>query len=110
MKRLEDETEPVAAQACESILIEVPVVDAIQNEPAAVRTVESGDEIEQRRLADAGFADDRHILARVQLERHLAQNLAAIELARKTRDLEQALIPGLATREAQSAFGGISAR
>lgn len=51
---------------------------------AANRRFRAGNQVEQRRFADAGFADDCHIFTGLQLQRDIAQHPAAFELARKT--------------------------
>ena len=63
VKRLEDEAELVAPQARQRILVEPRVVAPVERQPPAVGPVEAGDEVEQRRLADARLADDGDVLA-----------------------------------------------
>ena len=110
MESLEDKAELVAAQAGQRILVEPRVVDAIEYKPAAVRAVESGDEVKQRGLADAGFADDGHILACLQVQRDVPKYAAAAELAGKTFYFKQARNPELVTPASQPSVGGTRAR
>ena len=50
-----------------------------------VRDIETGDQVQQRRLADAGLADDRDVLARLHGERHAVEHAAASRAAEGLR-------------------------
>ena len=88
MEGLEDEAQLVAAQTGQRVFVESRVVAAVEREPPAIGPVESGDQVEQRRLADAGFADDGDVFARLQAQRDVPQDDAAIELAREVFDFK----------------------
>ena len=45
-----------------------------QEDPSRVDRLEAGDHVEERRFADARFAEDRDVLARAHLERDLVQD------------------------------------
>ncbi len=68
VKRLEHESHPLAAKAGERVVVERREIGAVDEDLAAVGPVESGDEVEQRRLADAGLAHDADELATCDLE------------------------------------------
>ena len=64
MKELEDEPDLLAAQPRQAILVERGDVDAVDQDLAARRGVEAGDQAEQRGLAAAGRTDDGEALPR----------------------------------------------
>ena len=63
MKRLEHKTHSLAAHDGEGIVGDRAEVDAVHGDRSAIRALESGDQIQHRGFADAGFADDRDELA-----------------------------------------------
>jgi hypothetical protein len=73
VERLEDEADFRAAQVCEVVLLHARGVLAV-DEDVPRRRIEPGDEREQRGLAAAGRADDRHELAAWDLEVHSVQD------------------------------------
>ena len=56
---LGDDPEPAAQR----VRVELADVDAVDQDPPALRVVEAGDQLRQRRLAGAGLADQRDRLA-----------------------------------------------
>ncbi|CAM5238435.1 hypothetical protein SALBM311S_00568 [Streptomyces alboniger] len=59
VERLEDETDPVAAQFGERLLAERAEIHLVHDHPAGVRRVESGRALEEGALARSGRAHDR---------------------------------------------------
>ncbi|MCY1295995.1 hypothetical protein D9M70_453610 [compost metagenome] len=72
---LEDEAEGAAAQGRQLIGIEVGDALAVDQIVAAGRLIEAAENVHQRRLAGAGLADDRHELARLDIEGEAVQDL-----------------------------------
>jgi hypothetical protein len=68
VKRLEDKADMGASQPRQCIIVERCKIGRIEQHAPAVGTIESGDDVEQRRFAAAGFADDGEELARAQAE------------------------------------------
>jgi hypothetical protein len=88
MEGLKDEAHACRGAARQRVLIEPGVVDAVERQAPAVRPVQPGDQVEQRRFADAGFADDGDVLARLQAQRNALQDRATVELASEGFDVE----------------------
>ena len=63
MERLEHEADALAAQHGQRVVVQRREVDAVDDDRAGVGALEAGDQVEQRRLADARLADDRDELA-----------------------------------------------
>ena len=82
---LEDEADVAAAPAVALAGAEPLERDLVEEQPAAGRGVEQPEQVEQRRLAAAGAADDAHVIADLDLEVDAAQ------------DLERAARPGSST-------------
>ena len=74
MKRLEHEAHPAPPEQSAPVVIEGAQVDAVDEHGAGVGSVEPRDQVEKRRLAGAGFAHDRDVLARGHLQRDVLQN------------------------------------
>jgi hypothetical protein len=85
---LENEAHLVPAQAGERVLVKLGVVAAIQRQPPTVWPIQPGNEVEQGGLADAGFANDGDVFARLQSQRHVPQHAAAIKPAGDVFDFE----------------------
>ena len=68
VKCLEDEAHAFAAKLGQRVVVEVGEINAVDQDVAAVRPVETRDEVEQRRLADAGLAHDADELAARDVE------------------------------------------
>jgi hypothetical protein len=68
MMELVDETQPLVAQAPASGLAELRQVLAFDDDAAAIRRIESAQHMQQRALARARGADDRHHLAAREFE------------------------------------------
>ena len=82
VKSLEHEAHALAAQQRARGVIERGEVDAVEHDRARVRHVESRDQVEQRRFADAGLAHDRDELAAVdESSETVAQDLARAHAA-----------------------------
>ena len=110
MEGLEDETEFVAAQAGQGVFAKLCVIDAIEDQPPGIGAVQPGDQVEQGGLADARFADDRHVFARLQAQRDILKHAAAAELAREAGDFKQAGHPARPAPPIQRPVGGTRAR
>ena len=58
----------------ERVVVERGEIDAVDRDRAGIGPLEPGDEVEQRRLADARLADDRDELAARDVERQAAED------------------------------------
>ncbi len=65
---LEHETDGAPAQQRGRIIVELREVLALENHASRIGPIEPGEQIEQRRLADARLAHDRKVLAGTQRE------------------------------------------
>src|SRR5262249_49406060 len=74
LKRLEDESNFLSADAGTSILVETREVDTIEDHRSARWGIESGEEAEERRLSAARRADDRDEGALGYREAHVAKH------------------------------------
>ena len=74
MERLEHEADALRAQARAAVLIQLREIRAGEPDLAGGGRIKSGEQCEQRRFAGARGADDRHRLARRDLERHGTNN------------------------------------
>ena len=89
MEELEDEPDSIAAESREPGFAESAEVGAGDGHASGARPVEAGDQVEQRRLAAAGWPHDRCELALFDGQRHAVQRAsdpALIDL----RDVGQA--------------------
>ena len=77
MERLEHESHAGATDLGAVILAERGEVTPFEQQLATVGYVESRDQVQQRGLADAGFADDRNVLTRHDGERDAVEHAAA---------------------------------
>ena len=59
-----------------------------KTDAAAVGAVEAGDAVQQRRLADAGFAQQRDELAAPQLQRHRIEDGRVAEMFAQAFDAQ----------------------
>ena len=93
MEGLEHEADPLAPQPGPRGLVERAEIDAVDRHAALVGVVEPGEDVEQRRFADPGFADDRDQFARADLQIEM-RGTAARPRHRlcKTRQAEQAIV------------------
>ena len=60
MKRLEHETDTIGTHLGATVFIELGEVGAVQHDVSVSGQVQAGKQREQRRLAGAGWPDDRH--------------------------------------------------
>ena len=74
VKGLEDEADALAAQPRAAVLVERRQVLAAQPHLASGGLIEPGEQREQRRLARAGGADQRHALAGADLEVYVVED------------------------------------
>ena len=88
MKSLKDKAEFVAPQTGQGVLIQPGVSDTVQDKPTAVGSIQTGNQIEQRRFTHPGFTDNRYVFAGLQAQRNLLQDGPAVELARQTLDFK----------------------
>ncbi len=79
VKGLEDEAELVPPQKGSGIIALGIYIDTVKKDFPGIGRLEAGDDVEQSRFADAGFADDGDVLARGDLERDGAQHRALAE-------------------------------
>ena len=77
VKRLKDKAEFLPAQTRRGIVVETRHGMAADDHIAAVRLIEPGDQIEQRRFADTGVAHDRDELAGLECEVEICEHDAA---------------------------------
>ena len=68
MKGLKHEADGAAAQQRDGVVVQSREIHAVEQHAAGVGAIEAGQQIEQRRFADAGFAHDGEILALPQFE------------------------------------------
>src|ERR1700722_17129067 len=68
MKGLKDEPDGPAPQQGDGVIVQGGQIRAVEQHSPRIRPIESRQQIEQRRLADAGFAHDGEVLALPQLE------------------------------------------
>ena len=68
MKGLKDKADHAAPQQCGRVVIQGSEVDALEQHAAAIGSIESGQQIEQRRLADAGLAHHGNVFTRSNRE------------------------------------------
>ena len=74
LERLEDESDLLASQPCERVLVEPPEILAIQPNVPRGRPVEAREQPQQRGLAAARGPHNRHEPARLYLEADILQN------------------------------------
>ncbi len=74
MECLEDKSDRASTQQGDGIIVQCRKVDAIEQHTAGVGFIEAGQQIEQRRLADAGLAHDGQVLALPQFEIQALKN------------------------------------
>src|SRR5437588_295330 len=86
VKRLEDETVVIAPQERERIVVHVRELVLAEMDLARVDRLEPGDDVEQRGLADARFAEDCDVFARAHLERDLVQDGTPAEALADSRE------------------------
>ena len=67
-----------AEQAAQVGEVELANVDAVDGDPSALSLVEPHQQVDQRRLAGSGGADDADALARPDLEAHVLQDLVLV--------------------------------
>ena len=72
---LEDEADPPAAEGGQLPLVEFGRVDAVQQHAAAGRGFQRAQDAQERALARAAGAEDRQVLARIERQRHAAEDL-----------------------------------
>ena len=63
----------LASQHGQRVVVQHREIDAVDDDSPAVGTLEAGDQVEQRRLADARLADECHELALRDGERHIVE-------------------------------------
>ena len=68
MEGLEHEAHPLAAQQRERVVIQGGKILPFELDASTVCTVQSGEQVQQRGLADARFAHDRDVFATTQSE------------------------------------------
>ncbi len=74
---LEDEADPPAAEGGQLPLVEFGRVDAVQQHAAAGWAFQRAQDAQERALARAAGAEDRQVLARIERQRHAAEDLDA---------------------------------
>ena len=110
MERLEDEAEPPPADCRKFLVAEAAQAAAVQEHLALVRRVEPGAQVEQRRLADAGFPDQHHALAGLDRKVHVAQHPAIVEPPRDASQFQQGHVrPAVQGRNAAAIVAAASA-
>ena len=62
MESLKNEAQLLATPAGQGAFIELGKIFPVKTDASPIRAVETGDQIEQGRFADAGFAHDRDVL------------------------------------------------
>ena len=78
MEGLEDESHLHPAHRRQRVVVERRELDAVEGDRAGVGPIQPGDEIEQRRLADPGFAHHRDVVAGHELEVDAGQDGALL--------------------------------
>jgi len=68
MEGLEDKADGTAPQQRRGVVVQRGKIDAFENHASAIGCIEARQQIEQRRLADAGLAHDGQILAAAKFE------------------------------------------
>jgi hypothetical protein len=63
VKRLEHESHPRAPHSCARGIVEAAEIAPFETDAAGLRSVEAGDQVEQRRLARAGLAHHGDVVA-----------------------------------------------
>ena len=63
VEALEDEADLAVADHGQLVFVQLPDVDAVEQVATRGRVVEAADDVHQRRLARAGRAHDRHVVA-----------------------------------------------
>ena len=91
---LEDETDAPAAQQRARVVVERREVGAVDEHAAGVGQFQAGHEVQQRALARARLADDRHPVARLDLEREVRQKGACAEAFGESFEAQHAWIVG----------------
>jgi hypothetical protein len=76
MKRLEYEADAAPAKQRACRVVEAGNVRPVKEDAAGVRSIETRDHVEERRLADAGLSDDRDVFTALNFERDTAQHCA----------------------------------
>ena len=106
MKCLEHESDGAAPKERTLIIAERGQIPAVQQYPAGVGLIETREEIQQRRLADPGFAHDGDISAGSELEIQLLEQRPAGPVA-----LPEILEPqyGVLGQSCHRASGGVDA-
>ena len=72
---LEDEADPPAAEGGQLPLVEFGRIDAVQQHAAAGWGFQRAQDAQERALARAAGAEDRQVLARIERQRHAAEDL-----------------------------------
>ncbi len=68
VKRLKDESDSPATQQGDGVIIQGRQIGSFEQHSARIRLIETGEQIEQGRLANAGFTHDGEVLALPKLE------------------------------------------
>src|SRR5438105_6485359 len=90
MKELEDESNLLAAQLCETVLVHLSDVHAVDENRTGRRCVEAGNQAEERRLAAARRTDDGDEAAARDIERERMKNRQRLRTTEHgLRDLTQ---------------------
>src|ERR1700679_2919957 len=78
MKGLKDEPNGPAPQQGDGVIVQGGQIHAVEQHATRIRPIESRQQIEQRRLADAGFTHDGEVLALPQFEIEAGEDGGAI--------------------------------
>ena len=72
-----------------AVVVQLRQVAAFQQQPSAVRDVKARDQVQQRRLADAGLADDGDVFTGHHGERHAVEHAPAGRAAEGLGDIAE---------------------